>query len=374
MSSPTPTNSPTPQSAAPSSFEPTPSSTEPIATIVAVGDVALGNTPRLPRDPAGYLAPMRSVLAAPIVFGNLEGALTDASSSKCPPPPPPPSTTPTPTPASPPATSAPPTPSTSPTPKPPTCFAFRMPTSYAKVLRDAGFTVLNSANNHSHDFGSRGVSDTTAALRVAGIAQTGLPGQVGVVNVGGERVAFIGFAPYATTKNLLDDERARQLIASARQSADLVVVYLHAGAEGSAATHVTGDEEWYLGEDRGNARGFAHAAIDAGADLVVASGPHVLRGMEYYRGHLIAYSLGDFVGYGNFSTSGTLALSGALRVSLDAAGHPTSAHFTSLRLDGTGRPALDSAAQAAKLVNDLSAADFGASAAVIGPSGDVHAR
>jgi poly-gamma-glutamate capsule biosynthesis protein CapA/YwtB (metallophosphatase superfamily) len=240
-------------------------------------------------------------------------------------------------------------------------------------LRGAGFTVLNSANNHSHDFGSRGVTDTTAALRAAGIVQAGLPGQLGIVDAGGVRVAFIGFAPYATTNNLLDDVRARQLIASARQSADLVVVYLHAGGEGSAATHVTGDEEWYLGEDRGNAKRLAHAAIDAGADLVVASGPHVLRGMEYYRGHLIAYSLGDFVGYGNFSTTGSLALSGALRVSLDASGHPTSARFTSLRLDGTGRPAVDPAAQSAKLVNDLSTADFGASAAVIDSSGDIHA-
>jgi hypothetical protein len=249
-----------------------------------------------------------------------------------------------------------------------------MPTSYAKILRGAGFTVLNSANNHSHDFGSRGVADTTAALRSAGITQTGLPGQVGIVDVGGVRVAFIGFAPYATTNNLLDDARAHDLIASARQSADLVVVYMHAGAEGSAATHVTGDDEWYLGENRGNAREFAHSAIDEGADLVLASGPHVLRGMEYYRGHLIAYSLGDFVGYGNFSTTGSLALSGALRVSLDASGHPTSARFTSLRLNGTGRPGVDPAAQAAKFVNELSTADFGASAAVIDPSGGIRAR
>ena len=231
--------------------------------------------------------------------------------------------------------------------------------------------MLNSANNHSHDFGPRGVIDTTAALRAAGIAQTGLPGQTAVVDTGGARVAFIGFAPYATTNNLLDDERARQLIASARQSADLVVVYLHAGAEGSAATHVTGDDEWYLGEDRGNAREIAHAAIDAGADLVVGSGPHVLRGMEYYRGHLIAYSLGDFAGYNNFSTTGSLALAGALRVSLDGSGHPTDAHFTSLRLDATGRPAVDPAGAAAQLVNDLSAGDFGASAAHVGASGEI---
>ncbi len=249
-----------------------------------------------------------------------------------------------------------------------------MPTSYASVLRHAGFTVLNSANNHSHDFGSRGVADTTAALRAAGIAQTGLPGQIGVVEVDGVRVAFVGFAPYSTTNNLLDDVRARQLIASAKQTADLVVVYLHAGAEGGDATHVTGQEERYLGEDRGNPKEFAHAAIESGADLVVASGPHVLRGMEFYRHHLIAYSLGDFAGYGNFSTAGPLSLTGALRVGLDRSGRPAAAHFTSLRLDASGRPAVDPAARAADLVNRLSIADFGPSAATIDPSGDILLR
>ncbi len=234
--------------------------------------------------------------------------------------------------------------------------------------------MLNSANNHSHDFGSRGVADTTAALRAAGVVQAGLPGQLGIVEAGGVRVAFVGLAPYATTNNLLDDARTRQLIASARHAADLVVVYLHAGAEGTGATHVTGADEWYLGENRGNERGIAHAAVDAGADLVVASGPHVLRGMEYYRDHLIAYSLGDFVGYGNFSTTGSLGLTAALRVSLDHNGRATAAHFTSLRLDANGRPATDPDAQAAKFVNQLSIADFGASAALIRPSGDVQRR
>ena len=247
-----------------------------------------------------------------------------------------------------------------------------MPASYAAILRAAGFTVLNSANNHSHDFGSRGVADTTTALRAAGIAQTGLPGQIGIVDANGVRVAFVGFAPYATTSNFLDDARMRQLIASAKRSADLVVAYLHVGAEGSDATHVTGHDERYLGEDRGNPRAIAHAAIDAGADLVVASGPHVLRGMEYYRDHLVAYSLGDFVGYGNFSTTGTLALTGALRVGLDRVGHAAAARFTSLRLDVSGRPGIDPVARAASLVNQLSIADFGAAAAVVDASGEVH--
>lgn len=262
-------------------------------------------------------------------------------------------------------------PSATPKPPPPTCFAFRMPPSYASVLRAAGFTVLNSANNHSHDFGARGVADTTAALKSAGIAQTGLPGQIAIVDDAGVRVAFVGFAPYANTNNLLDDVKARQLIASAKQEAELVVVYMHAGAEGSTATHVTGADERYLGEDRGNAEAFAHAAVDAGADLVLASGPHVLRGMEYYHGHLIAYSLGNFAGYHNFGTSGTLGLSGVLRVGLGRDGHAVTARFTSTTLDANGRPAIDPRHRAADLVNELSAADFGASAALIAADGGI---
>ena len=98
----------------------------------------------------------------------------------------------------------------------------------------------------------------------------------------------------------------------------MVVVYMHAGAEGSAADHVTGREENYLGEDRGNPEAFAHMAIDAGASLVIASGPHVLRGMQFYQGHLIAYSLGNFAGYGNFATGGDLDISVILHVTLSA--------------------------------------------------------
>jgi hypothetical protein len=94
--------------------------------------------------------------------------------------------------------------------------------------------------------------------------------------------------------------------------------------------------------------------------------------MEYYRGHLIAYSLGDFAGYGNFSTTGSLALAGALRVSLDGFGQPTDARFISLRLDANGRPAVDPMGAGARLVNDVSAVDFGPDAVVIGRSGEIR--
>src|SRR5262249_27489838 len=129
--------------------------------------------------------------------------------------------------------------------------------------------------NHSYDFGEAGEEETIEALHAAGIEQTGQPGEITVVEVGGRRVAFVGFAPYSNTASLTDLEGARALIEEAATEADVVVVAIHAGAEGSDAGHVTGSEEIYLGEDRGNPEQFAHMAVDAGADLVLGSGPHV---------------------------------------------------------------------------------------------------
>jgi Bacterial capsule synthesis protein PGA_cap len=151
----------------------------------------------------------------------------------------------------------------------------------------------------------------------------------------------------------------------------VVVVYMHAGAEGSAADHVTGHEEYYLGEDRGNPEAFAHLAIDSGASLVIASGPHVLRGMQFYKRHLIAYSLGNFAGYGNFGMDGDLALSVILRVTLSSAGRFESARIYPVQFTGAGQPVPGGGAIA--FVASLASADFGSSAARIRPSGIIEA-
>jgi hypothetical protein len=309
-------------------------------TIAAVGDTELGNTPSLPSDPNTYFRSIEHALAAPIVFGNLEGTMTNATTSKCA------------------AHST-------------KCYAFKVPPSYARVYRAAGFTVLNAANNHSFDFGEAGVLATTAALRAAGIAQAGLPGEIGFVRDGSLRVAFVDFAPYENTNDLLNFTTARQLIVRAKAQANLVVVYMHAGAEGAAADHVTKHEEHYVGEDRGNPYAFAHAAIDDGADLVIASGPHVLRGLEFYRGRLIDYSLGDFVNYEDFATNGVLDLSGILHVTLTSNGSLRSAHFTSVVLSGEGQALVDPSDAAAHFVNTLSRDDFGLRAAIIAPDGAI---
>lgn len=320
---------------------PTTTTSAPTVTIDAVGDTELGNTPTLPPDPAGYVAPLRRYLDAPIVFGNLEGTMTAAKRSKCRPP-------------------------------SPYCYAFKVPPSFAQDYRAAGFTVLNSANNHAYDYGVTGIASTSRALAQAGIVQAGLPGQIGLVHEGAVRVAFVDFAPYYNTNDMLDLALAATLIADAHREAQVVVVYMHAGAEGPNAAHVTRRVETFAGEDRGNPYQFAHAAINDGADLVIASGPHVLRGLEWYRGHLIDYSLGDFVNYYDFATVGPLKYSAVLRVTLGATGSFVAGRFTSFVLTSAGLPQFDPSGAAATFVNQLSTSDFGANAAIIGPTGAIN--
>jgi len=313
-------------------------------TITAVGDTMLGDTPDLPPDPGTYLSAVEPILApgSQIVFGNLEGTLTTATASKC-------------------------------GPKGPSqdCFAFRIPPSYARYLKQDGFTILNDANNHIFDFGAAGQAQTVQSIHAAGMAQTGLPGEITVVTAHGIKVAFLAFAPYDYDASLLDLPAARALIERADREASFVVVYMHAGAEGASADHVTGREEYYLGEDRGNAEQFAHMAIDAGASLVIASGPHVLRGLQFYRHRLIAYSLGDFASYDDFATSGDLGMSMILRVTLSAAGTFERARIYPVELTGEGRPVPGGGA--ISFVSRLSVQDFGRTAARVRHSGVIKA-
>lgn len=324
--------------------EPKPSASRGI-TIAAVGDTMLGNTPELPPDPAAYLDPVEGELSGDVVFGNLEGTLTNVSESpKC--------------------EGA----------EPGQCYAFRAPPGYAHYLAGAGFTLMSNANNHSYDFGEAGEQETIEALHSAGIEQTGLPGEVTLMKAGGRRLAFVGFAPYSYTASLTNLESARALIEEADAEADVVVVAIHAGAEGSDAQHVTGAEEEYLGEDRGNPEEFAHMAVEAGADLVLGSGPHVLRGMEIYKHRLLAYSLGNFCGFHDFSTEGALGESAVLHVTLSPDGAFRSGRLASLRLVEAGQPVPDPSGEAAAAVAALSAEDFGPTAIHVGPDGRLEAH
>ena len=298
-------------------------------TIAAVGDIVMGSVPDLPPDGGrSFFAAVDERLRAGSVLGNLEGTLSTRGASKC-------------------------------GGGSPNCYAFRTPPSYARWLKAAGFDVLNLANNHAYDFGEEGFRQTIRALGRRGLKHTGRPGQITFHDVGPVRIAYVGFASYPWAQSLLDIPAAKRIVARASERADLVVVTYHGGAEGADKTHVPAGTEQYLGENRGSLRRFSHAVVDAGADLVAGHGPHVLRGMEWYRGRLIAYSLGNFGGYGVFSLGGPLAVSGILRVTLRADGRFVAGELVATRLVGKGVPDLDPAERAHGMVRTLSRQDFG---------------
>jgi hypothetical protein len=312
---------------------------EGVVAIVATGDIVMGSTPNLPPDGGrSFFSDVQTDLAGDVVLGNLEGTLSTGGQSKC-------------------------------GPDSTNCFAFQTPPSYARWLQQAGFTVMNLANNHAFDYGAGGLRQTTDALTRAGLEWTGRPGQVTVQKVGDIRVALVGFAPYPWAQSLTDIAAAKRLVRKAARSADVVVVTMHAGAEGSDRQHVERGTERFLGENRGDSMRFAHAVVDAGADLVVGSGPHVLRGMEWYKGRLIAYSLGNFAGYKVFALGGPLSTSGILRVTLRGDGRFETGRLVPTHLVGAGLPAIDPSEAAHGVVRTLSREDFGARAATISPDG-----
>jgi len=246
------------------------------------------------------------------------------------------------------------------------CFEFVAPPETAQALSDAGFVVVNTANNHSRDAGAPGVASTEAALTDANVTWTGQPDQISYVLdvTDGISIAVLGFAPYASVSNALDLDNARQLVEEASHNADLVVVVIHLGAEGGDKQHVTPGSEYAFGENRGDPMAFSHMVIDAGADLVIGSGPHVLRGMQWYNGHLIAYSLGNFIGYNSLSVSGPMGLSGILHVTLDSDGQFVDGRLTPIILKAPGLPTIDPQGRSITMINQLSQTDFGSSAAV----------
>ncbi len=299
-----------------------------VISLVAVGDIVMGSGRSLPPDGGkAFFTAVAPDLAGDVVIGNLEGTLSRGGTSKCG------------------SNSS-------------NCFAFQTPPAYARRLVDAGFTIMNLANNHANDYGPAGERQTIAALDAVGLPHTGRPGQITTLVVNDVRVAVVGFAPYPWAQSLTDIPAAVKLVEKASVANDLVVVVMHAGAEGAAQQHLTPGTETFLGENRGDSIRFAHAVVDAGADLVVGSGPHVLRGMEWYRRRLIAYSLGNFAGYDVFSLGGPLSISAILRIDLRGNGAFESGVVVPTRLVGKGVPTLDPDEAAHGLVRTLSRADF----------------
>jgi hypothetical protein len=241
-----------------------------------------------------------------------------------------------------------------------TCYAFQAPASYAIAVHRAGFTAVNLAGSHVEDAGRLGVRQTDAALRAAQVLFTGRPGQTTYLVRGGVRIALLGFAPYPFTRNQLAVRAAAGAVRQAAARARLVIVFMHANGEG-------------VGTRSDDPIAFAHAMVRAGADLVLGSGPHALRGMQWYHRRIIAYSMGNFAGYNSLGLSGPGARGAILRLRLHANGVFAAGLITPIMLVEPGMPLLDPARTGISLLNSLSRAEFGASAVRISPAGRILA-
>lgn len=317
---------------------------EPTLRIRAVGDVMLGTT-----VPEGFLPPDDGVHSlddvagwlkdADLTFANLEGPLCDTgATTKC--------------------------------KKTGSCYAFRCPTHYVKYLVEAGIDLASTANNHAGDFGDGCRRETEQTLDGAGITWSGAKGSIGTRTLAdGRKLALIGFHTSASVNDVNDLPAARALVKQAKSAADLVVVSFHGGGEGTKATRVVKGTEKYLGENRGDLPAFTHGVIDAGADLVLGHGPHVLRGLELYKGRLIAYSLGNFATYGRFNLSGPLKIGAVLEVELAKDGTFVRGKILPTQQEGKGTAMRDSQARAVKMLADLTLLDFPKSGVKVGGDG-----
>jgi hypothetical protein len=246
------------------------------------------------------------------------------------------------------------------------CYAFAGDPSFADSLKAAGFNFVSLMNNHSFDYGIAGLKDTETELTRVGLSYIAPDKPTASITIKGVRVGIMGVSSTTPEAPITDYAYIAQTVQALKKDNDIVVVIFHGGAEGATQTAVTGGEEYQGDEDRGNVQAVAYTAINAGADIVLGDGPHVLRKVEWYHDKPIAYSLGNFVGGKQLSTKGNLGLGGILTTTFatDSSTSPQAAlndilipiktDFTSVLLAPDGTPSLDPTNQAQKLLDSLS--------------------
>lgn len=307
-----------------------------IYTVIGVGDMMLGtNYPSKnhlpPNGGADLLRDVTHILQdADVTFGNLEGTILDSGGTvkRC--------------------------------KNPSLCYAFRSPESYIQHFVNAGFDVVSIANNHTGDFGSSGRKKTKEVLKNNGIAFAGLAGtdEIAIFEKAGKRWGFCAFAPNSGTCDIRQLSYARRIVEKVSAQSDFVIVSFHGGAEGAKNQHVTKQTEKYYGENRGNVHAFAHAVVDAGADIVFGHGPHVTRALELYNNRIIAYSLGNFCTYGRFNLRGAAGIAPILKVHIDENGNFVYGQLTPIYQQKTHGPKIDPQNRAIKKIRELTQTDF----------------
>ena len=305
-------------------------------SVVGVGDIMLGthfpSSSYLPPDNGASIfdSAVSSILSeADCTFGNLEGSLLDEGPvvKKC--------------------------------SDPSKCYAFKTPTSYSHFFKDLGFDVMSLANNHVGDFGDLGRNATIKELEKHGINYAGLLScPKSIFEINGIRYGFAAFSPNKGTCRITDISRATSIVKELADTADIVIVSFHGGAEGSKFEHMPRETETFYGENRGDVYKFSHAVIDAGADIVFGHGPHVTRAVELYKDRFIAYSLGNFATYGRFNLRGVNGIAPIIKVHTKPDGTFLRADVYSIKQIGEGYPRLDTTNAVFNRIKELTLADL----------------
>ncbi|HJV64752.1 MAG TPA: CapA family protein [Geomonas sp.] len=317
-------------------------------TVAAVGDVMMGSTfptRTLPHDRGRWLLKQAAPFfrQADIAMANLEGPLTrdgepckDISTGRS--------------------------------------YLFRTPPSYAHNLKEAGISMVSLANNHALDFGRIGFLSTKRALKEAGVAYSSKSGEVAEFSVRGTRVGIVSLSFGTPPRSIVHPKKALEEIERLSARYDILILSIHAGAEGRGALHVIPGMETFLNEARGDLHRFAHDAIDRGAALVIAHGPHVPRALELYRGRLVAYSLGNFATYGGVNVAGENGYAPLLTVNLAADGSFRGGSLRSFQQRRLAGPRLDPQQHALHLMQRLTVEDFPGSGIAFGESGELSLK
>ena len=258
----------------------------------------------------------------------------------------------------------------------PNSYAFRTPTSYAPLLKEAGYDFLSMANNHANDFGPEGISSTEQQLEQLGIKYAGIAGRVesAVINRNGLRIGLCAFGHNSYTLKHTDLETVGRIVDQLVKETDVVVVSFHGGAEGRTKSHLPEGTETFLGENRGSLRQLAHFCIDHGADVVYGHGPHVVRAVEVYNGRFIAYSLGNFCTPYGMNLTDISGYSPVVEIKVDRQGAFINGKIHSMKQTRGIGPRHDATHQVARQMKSLSEQDLPNSQARIDNQGNISLK
>src|SRR6056297_319071 len=304
--------------------------------IAAVGDIMLGTDfPEKkylpPRHKADILLePLTPFIdSSDIAFANLEGAFNDSAElmKRC--------------------------------NDPSVCYAFRTPQKYFSVVAKSGLNLFSLANNHMFDFGMPAVDSTLVLIDRAKTYAAGIYKRPNAIFMRDSiTYGFTAFSPNKGTNDFHDTARLVRMVKALTDTADIVIVSFHIGAEGSKHQHITRKKEMYYGENRGNPYLMARLVIDAGADLVLGHGPHVPRAFDLYKDRFIAYSLGNFCTYSRMNLDGPNGLAPLVKIRTDREGRFIDGQIVSFKQYYGKGIVLDKMHRAAKKIQSLTQTDI----------------